>query len=133
MEFYLPTTTGEWLAWSSAAVTAFAGIVMLFAPGITMMLLRLQPVNARPEAFSSIRAVLAGPYLGLGLGCLIFAQPFLWVVLGAAWGFALFGRFISMMSDNVGRGGGTIYNWLAGIVEFLLAAGPLLYAFGFIG
>ncbi|GAA5543520.1 MULTISPECIES: AGROH133_08824 family phage infection protein [Brucella/Ochrobactrum group] len=133
MEFYLPTTTGEWLAWSSAAVTAFAGIVMLFAPGITMKLLRLQPVNARPEAFSSIRAVLAGPYLGLGLGCLIFAQPFLWVVLGAAWGFALFGRFISMMSDNVGRGGGTIYNWLAGIVEFLLAAGPLLYAFGFIG
>jgi len=114
-------------------VTAFAGIVMLFAPGITMKLLRLQPVNARPEAFSSIRAVLAGPYLGLGLGCLIFAQPFLWVVLGAAWGFALFGRFISMMSDNVGRGGGTIYNWLAGIVEFLLAAGPLLYAFGFIG
>ena len=129
MEFYLPTTTGEWLAWSSAALTAFAGIVMLFAPGITMKLLRLQPINARPEAFSSIRAVLAGPYLGLGLGCLIFAQPFLWVVLGAAWGFALFGRFISMMSDR----GGTIYNWLAAIVEFLLAAGPLLYAFGFIG
>ena len=85
------------------------------------------------QTLLNIRAVLAGPYRGLGLGCLIFAQPFLWVVLGAAWGFALFGRFISMMSDNVGRGGGTIYNWLAGIVEFLLAAGPLLYAFGFIG
>ncbi|MBJ6135529.1 DUF4345 domain-containing protein [Ochrobactrum sp. Q0168] len=129
MEFYLPTTTGEWLAWSSAAVTAFAGLVMLFAPGITMKLLRLQPINARPEAFSSIRAVLGGPYLALGLGALIFAQPYLWIVLGVAWGFALFGRFISMMSDR----GGTVYNWLAGIVEFLLAAGPLLYAFGFIG
>ncbi|MBO1041932.1 DUF4345 family protein [Brucella pituitosa] len=128
MEFYLPATAGEWLAWSAAVVTAFAGIVMLFAPGITMKLMRLQPINARPEAYSSIRAVLAGPYLGIGLGCLIFAQPFLWVVLGAAWGFALFGRFISMMSDK----GATFYNIIAAVIEFALAAGPLLYAFGFV-
>ncbi|NKB83370.1 AGROH133_08824 family phage infection protein [Brucella grignonensis] len=129
MEFYLPATTGEWLAWSAAVVTAFAGIVMLFAPGITMKLMRLQPINARPEAYSSIRAVLAGPYLGIGLGCLIFAQPFLWVVLGSVWGFALFGRFISMMSDK----GATFYNIIAAVIEFALAAGPLLYAFGFVG
>lgn len=132
MEFYLPATTGEWLAWGTAAITALAGLVMLFAPGITMKLLRLQPINARPEGYGSIRATLAGPYLGLGFGCLVFAQPFLWVVLGAAWGFALFGRFISMMSDKGARGGGTLYNGLAAIVEFLLAAGPLLYAFGFV-
>lgn len=129
MEFYLPATTGEWLAWSAAVVTAFAGIVMLFAPGITMKLMRLQPINTRPEAYSSIRAVLAGPYLGIGLGCLIFAQPFLWVVLGSVWGFALFGRFISMMSDK----GATFYNIIAAVIEFALAAGPLLYAFGFVG
>ncbi|WP_433848778.1 DUF4345 family protein [Brucella pseudogrignonensis] len=128
MEFYLPVTTGEWLAWSAAVVTALAGVVMLFAPGITMKLLRLQPINARPEAYSSIRAVLAGPYLGVGLGCLIFAQPFLWVVLGAVWGFALFGRFISMMSDK----GATFYNIIAAVIEFALAAAALLYAFGFI-
>ncbi|SBW14610.1 hypothetical protein BR10RB9215_C11447 [Brucella sp. 10RB9215] len=67
MEFYLPATTGEWLAWSSAAVTALAGLVMLFAPGITMKLLRLQPINGRPEGYGSIRATLAGPYLGWGL------------------------------------------------------------------
>ncbi|MCM0750546.1 DUF4345 domain-containing protein [Brucella pseudogrignonensis] len=128
MEFYLPMTTGEWLARSAAVVTALAGLIMLFAPGITMKLLRLQPINARPEAYSSIRAVLAGPYLGVGLGCLIFAQPFLWVVLGAVWGFALFGRFISMMSDK----SATFYNIVAAVIEFLLAAGPLLYAFGFV-
>ncbi|WP_086440178.1 DUF4345 domain-containing protein, partial [Brucella sp. CMUL 035] len=108
MEFYLPATTGEWLAWSSAAVTALAGLVMLFVPGITMKLLRLQPINGRPEGYGSIRATLAGPYLGVGLGCLIFAQPFLWVVLGSVWGFALFGRFISMMSDTGGRKGGPV-------------------------
>ncbi len=32
MEFYLPATTGEWLAWGSAAVTALAGLVMLLRP-----------------------------------------------------------------------------------------------------
>ncbi|MBN9046130.1 MAG: DUF4345 domain-containing protein [Rhizobiales bacterium] len=137
MQFYLPTTTGEWFAWGSAAITAFFGLIMLFAPGVTMKLLRLQPVNGRPEAYGSIRAMLAGPYLGLGFGCLIFEQPFLWVVLGAAWGFALFGRFISMMSDNREKGGarrgGSIYGVIAAVIEFLLAAGPLLYAFGFVG
>jgi hypothetical protein len=136
MEFYLPATTGEWLAWGTAAITALAGLVMLFAPGITMKLLRLQPINGRPEGYGSIRATLAGFYLGLGFGCLVFAQPFLWVVLGAAWGFALFGRFISMMSDSAGKGTararGTLYMGFAAIVEFLLAAGPLLYAFGFV-
>ncbi len=133
MQFYLPTTTGEWFAWSAAAVTAFFGLVMLFAPGVTMKILRLQPVNGRPEAYGSIRAMLAGPYLGLGFGCLVFAQPFLWVVLGAAWGFSLFGRFISMMSDKSDRRGAGFYSILAATVEFLLAAGPLLYAFGFVG
>ncbi len=32
MEFYLPTTTGEWLARGSATVTALAGLVMLLRP-----------------------------------------------------------------------------------------------------
>ncbi|MFC4623741.1 DUF4345 domain-containing protein [Daeguia caeni] len=128
MEFYLPTTTGEWLAWSVAVVTAVFGLLLLFAPGLMLKVLRLQPVNERPEAIAAVRANLAGFHLGLGLGCLIFAQPFLWLVLGVAWGFTLFGRLISILSDK----GSTLQNWLAAIVEFLLAAGPLLYAFGFV-
>ncbi|MBV2144800.1 DUF4345 domain-containing protein [Falsochrobactrum sp. TDYN1] len=128
MEFYLPASTGEWLAWSSAAVTALMGAIMLFAPGLSMKLLRLQPAHEHVGAYASIRATMAGFYLGIGLGCLVFAQPFLWVVLGACWGFALFGRFISMMSDR----GTSFYNIFAAIIEFALAAGPLLYAFGFI-
>ncbi|PWL16809.1 DUF4345 domain-containing protein [Falsochrobactrum shanghaiense] len=128
MDLYLPASTGEWLAWSSAAITAFLGAVMFFAPGLSMKLLRLQPAHGRAEAYASIRATMAGFYLGTGLGCLVFAQPFLWVVLGAGWGFALFGRFISMMSDR----GASFYNIFAAIIEFMLMAGPLLYAFGFV-
>lgn len=132
MEFYLPSSTGEWLAWLSAAVTAFLGLIMLFAPGLTMKLLRLQSVNGRPEGYASIRATLAGFYLGMGAGALIFAQPFLWVVLGACWGFALFGRFVSMLSDKEARFTSNLYNVVAAVLELLLAAGPLLYAFGFV-
>ncbi len=102
-----------------------------------MKLLRLQPINGRPEGYGSIRACDAGRALSGGRAWLShFAQPFLWVVLGSVWGFALFGRFISMMSDTGGRKGGPVggrfYGSLAALVEFLLAAGPLLYAFSFI-
>ncbi|YBV96276.1 DUF4345 domain-containing protein [Phyllobacteriaceae bacterium JZ32] len=128
MEFYWPASNGEWLAWISAAIAVLFGLILFFAPGLSMKLLRLAPAGGRPEAFASIRATMAGFHLGLGLSCLVFAQPFLWLALGAAWSFSLFGRLISIMSDK----GGTFYNWGAVVLEFLLAAGPLLFAFGFI-
>ncbi|RCS23632.1 DUF4345 domain-containing protein [Phyllobacterium salinisoli] len=128
MEFYWPASDGEWFAWISAAITVLFGAILFFAPGLSMKLLRLAPVNERPEAFASVRATMAGFHIGLGLSCLMFAQPFLWLALGAAWGFTLFGRLISIMSDR----GNTFYNWMAVVLEFLLAAAPLLFAFGFV-
>ena len=71
---------------------------------------------------------MAGFYLGLGLCCILFAQPMLWVALGVSWGFTAFGRLISMMSDN----GNTMYNWISVVIEILLAAMPLAFAFGYI-
>jgi hypothetical protein len=128
MEFYWPASDGEWLAWISAFVTVLFGLVLFLAPGLSMKLLRLAPLSERPEAFASIRATMAGFHIGLGLSCLIFAQPFLWLALGAAWGFSLFGRLISMMSDK----GNTFYNWIAALLELMLAAAPLAFAFGFV-
>lgn len=128
MEFYLPSSNGEWLAWFSAFITSLFGVMMFFAPVFTMKLLRLELAGGHKEGLATIRSTMAGFYLGLGLGCLIFAQPFLWLVIGAAWGFTLFGRFISIMSDKTG----SFYNWSFAILEFILAAGPLLYGFGLV-
>ncbi|GGA95360.1 membrane protein [Brucella endophytica] len=128
MDFYWPASDGEWLAWASALVTVLFGLILFLAPGLSMKLLRLAPQGERPEAFASIRATMAGFHIGLGLSCIIFAQPFLWLALGAAWGFSLFGRLISIMSDK----GSTFYNFMAALLEFLLAAAPLLFAFGFV-
>lgn len=125
MEFYLPASNGEWLAWISAAITTLFGLILLLAPGLSMKLLKLQASNGKLEGLASIRATMGGFHLGLGLSCLIFTQPFLWLALGIAWGFTLFGRLISIMSDK----NASLYNWTAAVIEFLLAAGPLLFVY----
>ncbi|WP_439271926.1 AGROH133_08824 family phage infection protein [Pseudochrobactrum sp. HB0163] len=128
MSFYLPSSQGEWLAWTVGVITLLFGLLLMFAPAISLKILRLSAPDLRVHALSSVRATMAGPYIGLAVACLLFAQPFLWMALGCVWGFVLFGRLISMMSDKAN----TFYNWIAAVIELLLAALPLLFAFGFI-
>lgn len=67
-------------------------------------------------------------YLGLGLCCILLAQPLLYMALGFSWAFTAFGRMISMLSD----GGNKLYNWLWLVVALALAALPLAFAFGLV-
>lgn len=127
IELYWPATTGEWLAWSSAAITVAFGIVLMFAPRYSFRLLRLQTSPDHPEAISEARATMAGFYLGLGLVCIILhPQPLLYLALAASWGFTAFGRFLSMMSDR----GNTPYNWISVSIEAALAVLPGGLVFG---
>lgn len=131
MEFAFPWpfSQGEWLAWTSAAVTVLFGLILFFAPRLSLRLLRLQTVPEHPEALAEARATMAGFYLGLGLCCLLLgSQPFLYMALGLSWALTAFGRIVSMMSDR----GGTIINWLWLVLEIVLAALPLAFALGFV-
>ncbi|MFI0844514.1 DUF4345 family protein [Mesorhizobium sp. IMUNJ 23232] len=129
LAFPWPMSNGEWLAWSSAAVTVLFGLLLFFAPRISLRILRLQTTEAHPEAVSEARATMAGFYLGLGLCCVLLgAQPFLYMALGVSWLFTAFGRLVSMLSDS----GNTFYNWISLVVEVALAALPLAFAFGLI-
>jgi hypothetical protein len=128
IEFYWPTTQGEWLAWSSALVTILFGLMLLFAPRLSLKILRLQTLPDHPEAVSEARATMAGFYLGVGICAMLFAQPLVYLALGGGWAFTAFGRIISMMSDR----GVTFYNVVSVVIEVLLAAGPLLYGLGWI-
>jgi hypothetical protein len=128
IELYWPTTQGEWLAWSSALVTILFGLMLLFAPRISLRILRLQTQPDHPEAVSEARGTMAGFYLGVGICAMLFAQPLIYLTLGAGWACTAFGRIISMMSDR----GVTLYNLVSVVIEILLAAGPLLYALGWI-
>jgi len=126
--FPWPMTDGEWLAFSSAAVTVLLGLVSLFAPRLTLRLLRLAPTERHPEAVAEVRATNSGFYLGLGLACILLAQPLLYMALGFSWAFTAFGRVVGMLSDRAN----TPYNWVALIVDLALAALPLAFAFGFV-
>lgn len=129
MEFAFPwpATNGEWLAWSSAVITVVFGLLMFFAPRLTLRVLRLQTTDAHPEALSEARGTMGGFYLGAGLCALLLAQPLVYMTLGACWLFTAFGRMVSMMSDQ----GNTIYNWASLVVELALAALLLGFALGF--
>ena len=129
MEFAFPwpVSNGEWLAWSSAAVTVLFGLIALFAPATTLRLLRLETAAGHPEAVSESRATLAGFWLGVGLTCILLAQPLVYMALGLSWALTAFGRLISILSDK----GSTPYNWGSFILEIVLAALPLAFVFGF--
>jgi len=130
MEFAFPwpMTNGEWMAWGSAAVTVLFGLVLLFLPGLSLRLLRLRTTDNHPEALSEARSTMAGFYLGVGLCCILLAQPLLYLVLGFSWLFTAFGRVVSMLSDR----GNTAFNWVSVVIELVLAILPLLFAFGFV-
>ncbi|MCY0092627.1 DUF4345 family protein [Hoeflea ulvae] len=128
IEFYWPTTQGEWLAWSSALATVGFGLLLLFAPRLSLRILRLQTAPDHPEAVSESRATMAGFYLGVGICALLFAQPLIYLTLGAGWAFTAFGRIISMLSDR----GVTPYNLVSVVIEIVLAAAPLLYGLGWL-
>lgn len=129
MEFYWPASGGEWAAWTTALITIGFGLLFLFAPRTAFRIIRITTHPNHPEALAEGRGTMAGFYLGLGLCCILFAQPMLWVALGVSWGFTAFGRLVSILSDS----GNTLYNWISIAIEIVLAALPLLYAFGFIG
>ena len=71
---------------------------------------------------------MAGFHLGLGLSSILLAQPLLYMALGFSWAFTAFGRLVSMLSD----GGGTIHNAVALVLEIVLAALSLSFAFGLV-
>jgi uncharacterized membrane protein HdeD (DUF308 family) len=126
--FPWPVTQGEWFAFVSAAVTALFGAVLLFAPGLSFRLFRLQTRPDHPEAYAAARANMAGFYLGLGLSSLLLAQPLLYMALGFSWLFTAFGRIVSMMSDQ----GNKLFNWLWLVFDLALSGLALAFALGFV-
>jgi hypothetical protein len=129
IEFYAPQSTGEWLAFTSSALTVLFGVFCLLFPRTTLSILRLQTKPESPEALSESRATMAGFYLGLGASAILLAQPLVYLALGASWGFTAFGRLVSMVCDR----GFTSFNFGSLVLELALAAFPLLYVFGFVG
>lgn len=128
MEFYIPTETGEFLAFCAAVVTSLLGLVFLFAPGIAFRALGIDLREGRRGGYAEARSTMGGFHLGLGIAALLLAQPMVYLALGGAFALAAFGRILSMLSDS----GNTVVNWLYLAAQIVLSALPLAYVFGFV-
>lgn len=126
MEVYIPTETGELLAFLSALATVIMGLFFLFAPALSFRAMGLALRDGRRGGYAEARSTLGGFPLGLGLSAIVLAQPMVYLALGAAFALAAFGRILSMMSD----GANTVLNWGLLGLQLILAALPLAYVFG---
>ncbi len=126
--FPWPTSQGEWLAWSSAAAAALFGLAMLVAPRAALAIMHFARPAETPQAVAELRSRAAGFQLGLGLACMLLAQPLLYLALGASWGFAALGRLAGVLFDRGARRSNLV--WL--VVEAGLATMPLAYVLGYV-
>ena len=111
MEFYIPTETGEFLAFSAAIVTGLVGLFALFAPGTALKLAGLQTKETGREGLAFVRST-GGFYAGLCAVALMMAQSWIYMAIGGGFALAAFGRILSLMSD----GSSTLKNLLVLIV-----------------
>ena len=127
MEFYIPTETGEFLAFCAAIATGLLGLFALFAPGTALKLAGLRPGETSREGLAFVRSS-GGFYAGLAIVALMMAQSWIYMAIGGGFALAAFGRILSLMSD----GSFTVKNLLVLVTQAALAAFPLGYVFGFI-
>lgn len=127
MAFYIPTETGELLAFCAALVACLLGLVGLFAPRLSMRFNGLQLRDGSTEGYAAVRS-LGGFHAGLALCALMVAQDWTYLAIGSAFALAAFGRILSMMSDaSFG-----LKNLALLAIQIVLSLLPFAYVFGFL-
>lgn len=125
IEIVFPEDWSERFAWLTAVATLLVGVVLMLVPARFGRLLGLQPVGVSPNGLSELRGPVGGVWVGLGLACLMLAQPFTYFALGMAFAFAIVGRLISFVFDRTFN----IQCVVAALIELMGAYFPLRFAF----
>ena len=129
IEFVWPASLGEWGAWLSALIIFLGGLITFLMPRTVMGWTGLAALPGRRFGYSEIRGPLGGFYLGIAFWTLAFhPQPLLYIALGTALALACLGRITAFLFDGVRSAMhvGAIFG------DAILAALPLLYAFGIV-
>ena len=100
VEIAFPDFWPERLAWLVALATFFTGIVVMVVPRRMMVLLGLAGAVGTNIGVSEVRATMGGFLVGVGLSCLLMAQPLTYFALGLMFFFAALGRIISFFADG---------------------------------
>ncbi|NKB53312.1 MAG: DUF4345 domain-containing protein [Rhizobiaceae bacterium] len=100
VEIVFPDDWSERLAWLSAMATLVIGLAAMLFPQTIGHFLGLFVRSGSNNGLSELRSSFGGMWVGLGLACIILAQPFTYFALGLAFLGALLGRLIAMVVDR---------------------------------
>ena len=132
VDFVFPDQWPERMAWITALATVIIGLGLMLVPKPFMRWLGLAAGGETQNGVSEVRGPFGGVWVGLGVSCLLLAQPFTYFALGMAFLFAVIGRIISFVADRTFN----LHCVVATIFEALSAYFPLRFAaeaFGLIG
>ena len=121
-----PTQPGAQAAMASAILTLIFGVALLALARPIASWWGFAAREGREGAVGELRPV-GGFMAGLGLSAFLFDQPVLYVMIGASWAFAAFGRLLSMMSASDRSNG--LFNFGFLLLQVALAAGGLYWLF----
>ncbi len=121
-----PASLGAQLAQVSALVTIVVGLIFVITARPLGQRWGFASREGREGALGELR-VAGGFMAGLGVSAYLFDQPFIYVVLGGALGFAAFGRLLSMMSASDGPSG--FINFLLFLLQAAMSAAALVWLF----
>ncbi|MFD0916553.1 DUF4345 family protein [Pseudahrensia aquimaris] len=124
IEISFPDQWPERLAWITALATVLIGLGLMLAPRPFMKFLGLATDGKTQNGVSEVRGPFGGMWVGMGLACLLLAQPFTYFALGLAFLFAVIGRVISFAADRTFN----IHCCVATFFEVLSAYFPLRFA-----
>lgn len=120
IEFYFPTSPGEWAAFGSAFVTVLLG----FARLVYLVGFRA----AGPSMAAQAQA--AGFLIGTAVTCLLMAQPLIYLGLGAAWSLVALLLLVGMVRHRRAVSDATSSVLVQTAAAMILGVLPLAYVFG---
>ena len=100
IEIVFPDDWSERLAWLTAVATILVGLALMVIPRTFGHFLGLAFRPDTNNGVSEVRGAFAGMWLGLGVACILLAQPFTYFALGLAFLGAVLGRLISLVADR---------------------------------
>ena len=124
IEIAFPDFWPERMAWLVALTTLLVGIAVMVAPRRVMYWFGLVAREGSNNGVSEMRAIVGGVFIGLGLACLLLAQPFTYFALGLSFLFAVIGRLYSFVADRTLNRHCLFFT----VVEALAAYFPLRFA-----
>jgi len=100
IEIAFPDFWPERLAWLVALATMVTGFSGMIAPRRMMRVVGLGGASGTSNGVSEFRSSVGGALGGLGLACLLMAQPFTYFALGLMFFFASVGRIVSFFASR---------------------------------